>query len=263
MLELNKIYCMDCLEGLKMIPDNSIDLVWTDPPYNIDYGYDIYKDKKIDYYIWCGEWIKESHRILKTDGSIFIKMWSFNIPQICWALDYNKFDMKNIIIWKRHSQAGYMDRFLGGYETILFYSKSKESKFYPDRILKKSKFTKRWDGKKEYKGRLHDIWTDIKPVTCGSLKHPEGIYKEGSGEKLHPAQHPTELVTRCVISTTNEGDTVLDPFMGSGTTAVACKQLQRNFIGFELSQKYVDIANKRLSQKQIFDYNIFTGENDE
>jgi len=67
---------------------------------------------------------------------------------------------------------------------------------------------------------------------------------------MNQQQHITNAIA------TNEGDTVLDPFMGSGTTAVACKQLQRNFIGFEISQKYVDIANKRLAQKQIFDYNI-------
>ena len=245
---------MDAIEGVKQIPDNYIDCVWTDPPYNINYTYDVYEDKREDYVEWCRIWIKECYRVLKPAGSIFIKMWYANIPHICVILEEAGFFMKNIIIWKHHSQAGYMDRFLGGYETILFYTKTEANKFYPNRILKKTDFTYRWDDKKEYKGRLHDIWTDIKPVVCGSLKHPEGIYKEGTGEKMHPAQHPQEIVRRCIISTTDENDIVLDLFAGSGTVLLESKLQNRRFLGFEISLYFVNICNKRLEQQTLFSW---------
>ena len=241
----------DCLEKIKEIETNSVQTVWTDPPYNINYVYDLYKDQRDDYFQWCKRWIVECFRVLKEDGSIFIKMWYANMPKICQILEEIGFKQRNIIIWKRHSQAGYLDRFLGGYETIIFYTKSDKNKFYPDRILKKGRFTSRWDGKKEYKGRLHDIWFDIKPITAGSLKHREGFYVGRTGKKVHPAQHPEELVKRCIICTTDEDDLVLDLFLGSGTTAMCCKRFQRKFIGFEISQNYLNLTNERLKQMTI------------
>ena len=115
--------------------------------------------------------------------------------------------------------------------------------------MRDTQFLKRWDGTKEYKGRLNDLWDDIKPVTAGNLKHPEGCYKEGSGSKEHPAQHPEELVVRSIQCTTNEGDIVLDIFMGSGTVANVCRKNKRNFIGFEISTEYCKVAEKRLSEE--------------
>jgi site-specific DNA-methyltransferase (adenine-specific) len=86
------------------------------------------------------------------------------------------------------------------------------------------------------------------------------IQTESAKGMNHIAPYPLKLAERCVALWSLEGDTVLDPFMGSGTTAVACKQLQRNFIGFELSQKYVDIANKRLQQDTLFSYDVLQTE---
>jgi DNA modification methylase len=250
-IELNKIYNQDCLEGLKLLEDNSIDCVWTDPPYNIGYKYDEYKDNKdlSKYFDWCDLWLKECSRVLKPEGSIFVKMWSRHLFDFQKLLDKNSFVFKNIIIWKRKSCANYSDKFLGGYELIFFFTKSKESKFIPEGFLRDTQFLKRWDGTKEYKGRLNDLWDDIKPVTAGNLIHPEGCYKEGSGSKEHPAQHPEELVARSIQCTTNEGDIVLDIFMGSGTVANVCKKSNRNFIGFETSQEYCNVANRRISKE--------------
>ena len=159
----------------------------------------------------------------------------------------------NIIIWKRKSCANYSDKYLGGYEIIFFFTKNKENKFVPEGFLRDTQFLKRWDGTKEYKGRLNDLWDDIKPVTAGDLKHPEGCYKEGSGSKEHPAQHPEELVLRSIKCATNEGDVVLDIFMGSGTTANACRKCNRKYIGFEISPEYCKVAEKRICQDmQLF-----------
>ena len=77
----------------------------------------------------------------------------------------------------------------------------------------------------------------------------EGVYEEGTNKKVHPAQHPIKLVTRCIGFVTKKGETILDPFIGSGTTAVACKKIGRNFIGFEIDKKYVDLAQKRVNKQ--------------
>ena len=248
MLETNKIYNMDAIEGLKELEEGSIQCIWTDPPYNIDYKYDKYKDKRIDYFEWCEEWLKECYRVLKKDGSLFVKMWSRYMFSFGNLLLKTNFQFKNVIIWKRKSCANYDDKYLGGYEIIFFFTKQEDNKFIADGFLRDTQFLKRWDGTKEYKGRLNDLWDDVKPVTAGNLIHPEGIYVEGTGKKEHPAQHPEEIVLRCLKCSTIEGDLVLDIFMGSGTVASVCKKINRSFIGFEISEHYCKIAEERLSQ---------------
>ena len=253
MIEINKTHCIDCIEGLKQLGDESVQCIWTDPPYNINYNYgkDQYKDKREDYFEWCESWLKECHRVLKKDGSLFVKMWSRYMFSFGNLLPKNNFYFKNVIIWKRKSCANYEDKYLGGYEIIFFFTKSEESKFIPDGFLRDTQFLKRWDGTKEYKGRLNDLWDDIRPVTAGNLIHPEGMYIEGTGKKEHPAQHPEELVMRSLKCSTDEKDLVVDIFMGSGTVASVCKKINRNFIGFDISEEYVNLANKRLEQKTL------------
>ena len=246
MIQLNSILKMEALEGLKQIDDKTINCIWIDPPYNINYKYDEYKDTREDYFEWCLRWLKESYRVLKDDGSIFVKMWSRHLFKFNQCLEEAGFVFKNLIVWKRKSCANYSDKYLGGYEVIYFFSKTEDNKYFPEGFLRDTQFLKRWDGTKEYKGRLNDLWDDIKPVTAGNLKHPEGIYVEGTGKKEHPAQHPEELVERSILCTTEEEDVVLDFFCGSGTTCAVCKKHNRQFIGFDISEKYVDVSNQRV-----------------
>ena len=249
MIEINKIYNMDCLEGLKQLKDNSIDCIWTDPPFNINYIYDEYKDSlsEDEYFKWCEKWLIESYRVIKSSGSIYIKIWSHKSYELQSIMRSIGFKFQNQIIWKRKSQAGYKNKLLGGYEVILFFTKSKDNYiFNPEAVLRKTEFLARWDGTKIYKGRLNDLWDDIKPVTAGNLKHPEGIYIKGTGKKEHPAQHPEELVRRCILFSTYENHLILDLFMGSGTTASVCVKNNRKYIGFDISNNYVNIAKERL-----------------
>jgi len=248
MIKLNTIQKMEALEGLKQIEDKSINCIWIDPPYNINYKYDEYKDTRIDYFDWCLRWLKESYRVLKDDGSIFVKMWSRHLFKFNHCLEKAGFHFKNLIVWKRKSCATYSDKYLGGYEVIFFFYKTENNTFFPEGFLRDTQFLKRWDGTKTYKGRLNDLWDDIKPVTAGNLKHPEGIYVEGTGKKEHPAQHPEELVERSILCTTEKGDVVLDFFCGSGTTCAVCKRLNRQFIGFDISEKYVSVSNQRVEE---------------
>lgn len=257
MLELNKIYNMDCLDGLKQLEDKSIDTIWTDPPFNINYDYDEYKDNmnEEDYFKWCNEWIEESFRVLKDNGSIFIKIWSFKSYEMQTLLRNNGFVFQNQIVWKRKSQAGYLHKFLGGYEVILFFTKTNNNKFNAEAVLRETEFLTRWDNSKTYKGRYNDLWDDVRPVLAGNLKHEEAMYKKGTGEKEHPAQHPEELVRRCILCSTNENDIVLDLFNGSATTSIVCIKNKRNYIGFELSENYCKLCEKRIrvynSQKKL------------
>jgi len=197
MLELNKIYCGDCLEVMKQIPDKSIDLVLTDPPYGI--GAD-----KMTMGSGRHQWDKS------------VEEWDNFIP---------------------------------------------DKKFF-DEIMRVSKNQIIWGGNyfTEYlEPSVHWlIWDKLNPnmsfSECEMAWVKEGkrtrIFKEYSANqiKLHPTQKPEKLMKWCVANYSLEGQTILDPFLGSGTTAVACKQLKRNFIGIEISQKYCDIANQRLRQ---------------
>lgn len=240
MLELNKIYCMDCLEGLKLIPDNSIDLAFADPPYGIDgAGFEIpeknYKridaewDKVEPDYIW----IDEAIRTMKDGSAIYITGTHHNIFNIKNYLD-TKEEMifKNFITWYKPNSmpinlANQMGVWAYSCEYILYYSKGRPKNF-------------QYDALKELNNGVQQ--RDF--IQC--YKREETID--------HPSPKPLRILRKILTASSKKGDTVLDPFMGSGTTAVACKQLQRNFIGFELSQKYVDIANRRLQQDTLFDY---------
>jgi len=256
MLELNKIYCMDCLEGMKYIDSNSIDLIWTDPPYNIGLEYNEYDDTKgdTDYYKWCSDWIKESHRILKPEGSIYIKMHRAKVFRIGVILEEIGFYFQNNIIWYTPSAFPQKTRYANMYESILFYSKAKD-KVFNTYAETRSKEDRSWTPTKEYKlkGQMGDVWVDITKVYNGVVTHPEALLTN-EGAKIHPCQMPLNLARRSIKFSTNVGDIVVDLFAGSGTTLVAAKQERRNFIGFEIDAKYVELCNKRLQQKQIFEF---------
>jgi len=241
MLELNKIHCMDCLEGLKLIDNESVDLVFADPPYGINgAGSEIpeknYKrigaewDKVEPNYVWMDEAI----RTLKDGGAIYITGTHHNIFNVKNYLDgKEQMIFKNFITWYKPNvmpikMAKMMGIWAYSCEYILYYSKGKPKNFQYD---------------------------DLKQLNNG-IQHRDIIMSNTCEDDKagHPSQKPLRILRKIVTASSKENDLVLDPFMGSGTTAVACKQLRRNFIGFELSQKYVDIANKRLSQETIFDY---------
>ncbi|MEM4097757.1 MAG: site-specific DNA-methyltransferase [Candidatus Micrarchaeaceae archaeon] len=227
----------DCLELIKELPDESIDLVVTSPPYNkhsnnrhigktdtwqnakIDYGVYVDDMPEADYQEWQKKVIRELLRVLKKDGSIFYN----HKPRIVnhriifpneWLSEFN---IRQMIIWNRKSSPNIEPiRFIPSTEYIYWITKeAKTPKFNPEAM----KYTEVWN---------------ITP-----LPNPD-----------HPAPFPEELPRRCILATTNEGDTVLDPFMGSGTTGVACVQLNRNFIGYEINPEYVKIAEKRINEAQ-------------
>jgi DNA modification methylase len=148
----------------------------------------------------------------------------------------------SLIIWKNTASGSYKDRYWRFYQPILFFAKSDNHIFntYAD-TQKKA----RWSPRPQ-RGQIGDIWTDIPFVYSGSIHHKEAIIDKKTNKKIHPTQMPEKLIERIIKFSSNEGDTVLDPFLGSGTTLVACQKLNRNGIGFEINPEYEAIIRDRL-----------------
>lgn len=253
---LNVISKGDCLDLFMKIPDESVDITFADPPFNLKKKYNGYKDSLEfeEYLNWCELWIKEMVRVTKPTGSIFIH----NIPK--WLTYYssilNKYaTFRHWISWDAPTAP--MGKSLQpSHYGILYYVKDiKQSKFYelryPHKRCRKCGYLlKDYGGKKQglhpYGPLLSDVWTDIHRI-----KHNK--YRDE-----HPCQLPIHLLERIILMSTDESDIVLDPFMGTGTTAIAAKRLGRNFIGFELDSNYVSTARNKLnyekSQSKIGEY---------
>lgn len=243
---INKIIQGDCLILFEDIPDNSIDVTFADPPFNLKKKYNKYHDSlEFQQYLnWCEKWIKEIIRITKPTGSIFIH----NIPR--WLTYYARFlnnlaDFKHWISWDAPTSP--MGKTLQpAHYGVLFYAKdAKRINFheirYPHKRCRKCGYLlKDYGGKKE---TLHpfgplasDVWTDIHRI-----KHNK--YRDS-----HPCQLPMHLLERIILMSSDEGDIVLDPFIGTGTTAIAAKRLGRKYIGFDIDEKYINITERKLEQ---------------
>ena len=235
-MELNKIYNEDCLEGMKRIPDGSVDLIVTDPPYLINYKTGYRKDKahrfndvilNDDNEQLITDYVKECYRILKEDSAMYLFCSSHKVDFFKKELE-KVFSIKNMIIWvKNNHTAGDLESAFGRKYEIVFLVNKGQRKFNGE--------------------RLTDIW--------------EFPRVSGDGQ-LHQNQKPIELIKRCVMKHSNVGDVVFDGFMGSGTTAAAALDTNRNYIGFELDEYYFNVAEKRLknhtTQTDIF--NLLEGE---
>ena len=245
---INKIIKGDCLELLKKIPDNSVDMTFADPPFNLKKKYNGYKDSLEfkEYIEWCDEWIGEMVRITKPTGSIFVH----NIPK--WLSYFVKLlnehaNFKHWIAW--YAPTSPMGKSLQpAHYGVLFYVKdSKKTKIYEirmphERERKSDYLRKDYGGKKAglhpFGPLISDVWTDIHRI-----KHNK--YRDE-----HPCQLPVPLLERLILMTTDEGDIVLDPFVGTGTTAVAAKKLGRKYIGFDLDDEYKRISENNLKKIQ-------------
>ena len=220
-MELNKIYNEDCIEGMKNISENSIDLIVTDPPYLVKYKTGRRKDKSHkftkeilndDNEQLLKDYIKECHRIMKDDTAMYMFCSSNKVDFFKQELD-QYFTIKNMIIWVKNSHtAGDLQSAFGRKYEIVFLVNKGRSKFNGT--------------------RLTDVW-EFKRVA-------------GKGQ-LHQNQKPVEMIEQCIEKHSNENDVVFDGFMGSGTTAIACINTNRNYIGFELDEEYYEISIKRIN----------------
>lgn len=242
MIQLDNIYNNDCINGMKLITDNSIDLILTSPPYNLNINYQDHNDSMTleSYYDWCKLWISESFRVLKDGGRFCLQIGCFQ-PQInepSYAT-FTKlfqdagFTFREFIIWnknqipKRTAWGSWMSpsnpRILPPFEMIInFHKKS-------PKILEKGESDLLRD---EFIQWTNGLWV---------------IAPESAKKRKHPAPFPEELATRCIKMHSYVNGVVLDPFNGSGTTTYIAKKLGRRFIGFDITKEYCDLANERLN----------------
>lgn len=237
-----KLFQGDCIEMLKRVPDNCVDLIFADPPYFLSNGgitchagkmvsvnkgkWDISMGIE-DNHQFNLEWLRECQRVLKPNGTIWVSGTSHIIHSVGFAMQQLGFKILNDIIWyKRNAPPNLACRyFTHSTETILWAAKNKKSKhtFHYKEM------------KAENAGKqMRNVWE------MGAPKAAEKIYGK------HPTQKPIELLSRIIRSSSNENDLVLDPFNGSGTTGVAAVMLDRKYVGIELEKQYLDITIKRL-----------------
>jgi site-specific DNA-methyltransferase (adenine-specific) len=245
---VDKVIEGDAIEVMREIPDNSVDMTFADPPFNLGKRYNNYHDKKrIDEYLeWCRLWLKEMVRITKPTGSIFVH----HIPK--WLTYFAGFlneiaYFRHWIVWDAMSSP-LGKTLLPSHYGILWYTKEKRGfKFYDirsahPRCRNCGIVLQDYGGKKNkmhpYGPLISDVWKDIHRIR----------HKKRRDE--HPCQLPIPLLERLILMTTDEGDIVLDPFVGTGTTAIAAKRLGRKYIAIDIDSKYVKIAREKLENVQ-------------
>ncbi len=244
------IYQMDCLEAMKKIPDELIDLTITSPPYNIGKEYE--ELAELDSYIdWCEKWIAQIHRITVNNGTFWLNIGYLEvedqglavpIPYLLW--NKTPFYFLQEVVWNYAAGVACRKRFSPRNEKLLWYVKNPKSyTFNLDDV--RDPDVKYPNQKKNGKLRCNplgknpsDVW-QITKVTSGK--------KRSSVERTpHPAQFPLALVERMLKSSSNKGDVILDPFMGSGSTAECALRNGRYAIGFELKEEYIGYAKQRI-----------------
>ena len=246
-MELDKIYCEDCISGMKKLPDDCIDLIVTSPPYNIGMDYDVYDDGKPweDYYKWCEEWLRECYRVLKKDGGricidhyISLGTSKCRTSPICTL-----YNIMEKIGFKHHTIAVWTDITLA--KRTAWGSYLSASAPYINAPFEGILIDYKENWKKGTKGTSTIEKDDFVKLTRGRWE----IKTETRG--LTKANFSLDLPTKAINLITYEGDVVLDPFIGSGTTAVAAKKTGRHYIGFEISEDYCNIARKRVEETVV------------
>ncbi|MFH1005509.1 MAG: site-specific DNA-methyltransferase [Bacteroidota bacterium] len=245
--EFNKVYNSDCIEGMKLIPQKTIDLVITDPPFGIDFkakrnnynrkssrvleGYNEIKGN--NYYQFTYDWLSEVKRILKDSGSMYIfSGWNY-LKDILNALEELNFITINHIIWKYQFGLVTSRKYVTSHYHCLYVClDDKKRKFYP--YTRFAKDAKNKNGSSLHYQDKEDVWVINREYWNGDIKTPTKL--------------PAEVIKKILAHSSQDGDVVLDPFLGSGQVAVVSKMENRQFVGFEIVKDYFDFINERLEK---------------
>lgn len=252
---INKTICQDVFDVIDHLPDNFVDLLIVDPPYNLYKSFNTLKVKAIsinEYSEWINNFISRIIHTLKKNATVyFCSDWrtSISIGHILEKYFY----VRNRITWEREKGRGAKSNWKNNSEDIWYCTLSRKYTFNHDAVKLNRKVIapykdsngqpKDWSKNSNGNFRLtfpSNIWTDIS-VPFWSM--PENTD--------HPTQKPEKLIAKLILASSKKGDTVLDPFLGSGTTSVVAKKLNRNYVGIELDKMYACLAEKRLEKAQI------------
>jgi modification methylase len=254
-LPLNQIIDGDCIEVMRSLPAESVDLIFADPPYNLQLRGDLHRpdNSKVDavddhwdqfdsfkaYDKFTKDWLDAARRILKPNGALWVIGSYHNVFRMGAELQNQGFWILNDVVWRKSNPMPNFrgKRFTNAHETLIWASKSEAGKY-----------TFNYEALKALNEgvQMRSDW--VIPLCTGHER-----LKDDQGDKAHPTQKPEALLHRILVGTTNPGDVVLDPFFGTGTTGAVAKMLGRDFIGIEREAAYRDVAIKRLSKIRKFD----------
>ena len=244
----NRILEQSCIDGLNALPAGSVDMVFADPPYNLQLGGELHRpnNTRVDgvddawdqfddlaaYDAFCRKWLTAARHALKDDGSIWVIGSYHNIFRLGALLQDMGFWILNDVVWRKTNPMPNFRgrRFTNAHETLIWAAKSP-----------KSKYTFNYQSMKALNDdlQMRSDWT--MPICSGQER-----LKDASGRKAHPTQKPEALLHRVILAATRPGDMVVDPFMGSGTTGAVAKRLRRRWLGFELDADYAAVARQRI-----------------
>jgi len=251
MIELNKIYNIDALEGIKQIPDKSIQLVLTDPPfYKLNKAWDRGQFKNKEEYInWCVSWFKECYRVLKDDGAFY----TFCDWELCAELIIELKEIfphfQNFITWNRIKGRSSSINFKNTREEILYFSKVKLPKFNEQKMLRPVIAPYKNEEGKPKGWFIDEKGNRVRWTGCGNIfYYTPPVWSSIEEPPQHSCQKPLLMLQRIISASSDENDTVLDLFIGSGSTMVAAKKLKRNYIGFEFNIEDFNKAQERLNK---------------
>lgn len=248
-MKTNFIMHGDSIEQMKKLPDNSIDVIFADPPYNMQLGGDLHRpdNTKVDavndawdkfsdfaaYDDFTVEWMNEARRVLKENGTMWVIGSYHNIFRVGTKIQDLGFWILNDIVWvKTNPMPNFRGtRFTNAHETLIWCAKSE-----------KSKYTFNYDSMKNFNDGLQMRSDWHVPICLGAER-----LKDDAGKKVHTTQKPEALLYRIILASTNPGDIILDPFFGTGTTGAVAKKLGRHYIGIERDENYIKYAQKRLN----------------
>ncbi|MEW6716276.1 MAG: DNA methyltransferase [Chloroflexota bacterium] len=239
------VHLGDAVEILKQFPDNSIDLAFADPPYNLDKAYSVYDDERDErrYIDWCNTWLKEYVCVLKPTGALYV----LNLPR--WTMYHASFlnqhlYFQNWIVWEALSEP--RGKLMPAHYGLLYYTKHPtdftynydqvgqlDARFY---CLRSSCIRKRKAVGEDDKEKLTDIWWDIHRI------------KHKRDRDYHPCQLPEALMERIIRLSTNEGDIVLDALSGTGTTAATAVKLGRRYVAIDIDKYYVGLTREKIAE---------------
>jgi modification methylase len=247
-LPLDRILMDDCIAAMASLPDACIDMVFADPPYNLQLGGDLYRpeggrvdavdndwdkfDSNAIYDAFTRAWMEQARRILKPNGTLWVIGSYHNIFRCGAVLQDTGFWILNDIIWRKANPMPNFKgtRFTNAHETLIWASKGEDARY-----------TFNYRAMKTLNDELQ-MRSDWSFPICGGAER----IKRG-GTKAHPTQKPEALLYRILLACTKPGDVVLDPFFGTGTTGAVAKRLGRHFIGIEREATYVDVAQERIA----------------
>ncbi len=258
-LPLNQILMDDCITAMASLPDACVDMVFADPPYNLQLGGDLFRpeggrvdavdndwdkfDSNAAYDAFSRAWMAEARRILKPNGTMWVIGSYHNIFRVGSVLQDQGFWILNDIIWRKANPMPNFKgtRFTNAHETLIWASKNENARY-----------TFNYRAMKTLNDELQ-MRSDWSFPICGGAER----IKRG-GTKAHPTQKPEALLYRILLASTKIGDIVLDPFFGTGTTGAVAKRLHRHFIGIEREAAYVDVAMERIAAALPLDESAIT-----